>query len=159
MKFNPFSSFFKANLCLIMGRLHFPRNRIGEKVTQKDGKEFTIFRQIIRDPDPNDLGPPEAVFKVRFRVAGMSLRTNKIFSLFTIPFFAGLPGFRSKLWLLDENTGFCMGIYEWATIHHAENYSRSFAMNFMTRRSESGSVSFEVIPRENLDKTTRVLDK
>lgn len=82
MKFNPFSSFFKANLCLIMGRLHFPRNRIGEKVKQEDGKEFTIFRQMIRDPGPNDLEPPGAVFKVRFRVADMSHRINKVFSLF-----------------------------------------------------------------------------
>jgi hypothetical protein len=152
MKFNPFSSFFNANLSLVMGRLHFPVNRIGEKIKQEDGEEFTIFRQMIKDPGPDDLGQPGAVFKVRFRVADMSLRMNKVFSLFTIPFFAGLPGFRSKLWLLNEKTGFFMGIYEWATVEHARNYSRSFAMNFMTSRSESESVSFEIIPTKSPDK-------
>ncbi len=152
MKLNPLTSFLKANLCLVMGRLHFPRNRIREMVTNEDGQGFIIFRQMIRDPDPHDVGRNGAIFKVRFRVADMSPRMNKVFSLFTIPFFAGLPGFRSKLWLLDEETGFCMGIYEWATLQDAENYSRSFAMKFMIKRSESGSVSFEIIPQGSPDK-------
>jgi len=147
MKLNPWVSFMKANLSLIAGRFHFPRERLGEVLAQEDGGKFTIFRQMVKDPGRETDRVPGAVFKVRFQVAKMSPRRNKIFSWFTIPFFAGLPGFRSKLWLLDEENSFFMGIYEWASVEDAENYSQSFAMKFMTNRSVPGSASFEIIAK------------
>ncbi|MEZ4518151.1 MAG: hypothetical protein R3C44_15465 [Chloroflexota bacterium] len=140
---NQFSSFLRANWNLLNGRYHFPKERIGEHM-EVDGQDFTIFRQMFVDAE--DTADPEVVFKVRFHVENMSPDINKIFSLFTIPFFSGLPGFRSKLWLLDETTGDNMGIYEWATAEDAEFYSRSFAMHFMTGRSTPGSAQFEIVP-------------
>ena len=110
----------------------------------EDKTEFTIFREASLDPPGSRSNPPGARFKVRFHVEKMSPKVNKIFSLFTIPFFVGLKGFRSKLWLLDEEGGDWMGIYEWQTVEDARNYSKSFAMRFMTGRSVEGSVSFKI---------------
>lgn len=146
MKPNPFSSFIRANINLLRGRYRFPQDRVGE-IVEYEGQKFTIFRQMIVDPGAKKCGDPRAVFKVRFRVANMSPGRNKIFSRFTIPFFSGLPGFRSKLWLLDAETGDNMGIYEWDTPEDAAFYAQSFAMRFMTRRSVPGSAKFEIISK------------
>ena len=63
-----------------------------------------------------------------------------------VPFFVGLPGFRSKLWAVDPSTGECQGTYQWATAADAGNYAGSFAMRFMTRWSAPGSLSYRIIP-------------
>jgi len=57
----------------------------------------------------------------------------------------GFPGFRGKYWTVEDSTGTCQGLYEWRTLEDAKAYSGSFAVTFMTGRSEPGSVSFEVI--------------
>lgn len=147
MRPNPFLSFLNTLVYALRGRLHFPKGRIGEVLTMEDGQEFTIFREVIVDPSqtqPNELG---ATFRVRFHVAHMSPMLNKLFSLLPIPFFVGLPGFRSKIWTLNEATGDFQGIYEWDTLQDAENYAKSFAMKFMTLRSVRGSISHEIIPK------------
>lgn len=144
MKPNPLKSFFRANAYLLSGRLYFSRERVGEKILMEDKTKFTIFREAHLDPPGLKSNPPGARFVVRFHVEGMSPKVNKIFSLFTIPFFVGLKGFRSKLWLLDEMGGDWMGIYEWQTVEDAKSYSESFAMRFMTKRSVPGSVSFNI---------------
>ena len=148
MHFNPFFSLLTTISYVLRGRLHFPRECIGEVLVMEDGEEFVIFRQAVVDPGQNQPGEPGATFRVRFCIAHMSLKQNKLFSLLPIPFFIGLPGFRSKLWMISEASGDCQGIYEWNTVQDAENYASSFAMKFMTMRSVPGSVSCEVIPKQ-----------
>ena len=149
---SPIASFFRALHLLISGRMRFPRDRVGETLVLENGECWTIFRQVVVTPEPGRPAKAGAVFRPRFRVAGMSLRQNIRFSLLPIPFFTGLPGFRSKLWLYQAETGDFQGYYEWDSVEDAENYANSFAMQFMTRRSVPGSVSCRVIPvtdREN----------
>ena len=146
MSLNPFLAFLRTHCYLLSGRLHFPRDRIGETLTMEDGQEFVIFRQAIVDPGKDQPEKPGAVFRVRFRVAHMSPERNKLFSLLPIPFFIGLLGFRSKLWTLNEANGDFQGIYEWDTARDAQNYANSFAMRFMTKRSVPRSIFHEVLP-------------
>ena len=47
----------------------------------------------------------------------------------TLVGFLGLPGFRSKLWLINNETNEFGGIYEWDSVEKAGNYDKSFAMN------------------------------
>ncbi len=148
MKLSPLSSALKTIGYALSGRLHFPPDRVGECLQMDDGRSFVIFRHAIVDPLPAQPEHPMAIFIVRFHLAGMSARSNKTFSLLPIPFFVGLPGFRSKLWMLDKNSGDFQGNYEWDTIQDAENYARSFAMKFMTHRSLPGSLSFQIKPNE-----------
>ncbi|MCX6004822.1 MAG: hypothetical protein NT082_04035 [Chloroflexi bacterium] len=146
MKFNPLVSFFKTVGLLLTGRLHFPRGRVGEIYDLSDGRRFTIFRQVIVNAGKNQPEKPGAVFQVCFQIAGMTPKQNEVFSLFPIAFFIGLPGFRSKLWMADRETGDCQGIYEWDTVQDAERYADSFAMRFMMLRSVPGSVWYRVSP-------------
>ncbi len=60
----------------------------------------------------------------------------------------GFPGFRTKLWTLDEGTGDFQGIYEWDTVEAAGNYAHSVALAFMAGRSTPGSVSYRVLPSD-----------
>ena len=147
MRLNPLVAFYKTISYLIQGRLHFPGKRIGEVLAMEDGPEFTIFRQAIVDPSHDQPADPGAIFIVRFHVAKMSPKQNKLFSLLPIPFFIGLPGFRSKLWMLNETNGDNQGIYEWDTFQDAQNYANSFAMKFMRKRSLPGSISHEIISK------------
>lgn len=146
MTLNPLTSVFNTVRYLIKGRLYFPRNRIGQVLVTSDGRRFTIFREAIVDPVPGQRGSPQATFIVRFHVANVTPRANKLFSLVPIPFFIGLPGFRHKLWTWDEQSGDFQGVYQWDTVRDAENYAGSFAMRFMTRRSVPGSVSYQILP-------------
>jgi hypothetical protein len=144
MTFNPLLSFFRSLCLLLSGRMRFPRSRVGEIITAADGMQFSIFRQVTVDPPLDHISPPSALFQVRFRITGMSPRRNEVFSLLPVLFITGLPGFRSKLWMNDRRAGWCQGIYEWDSAAAAEAYAGSFAMRFMLRRAQAGSVSWRI---------------
>jgi hypothetical protein len=129
-----------------MGRVHFPKGRVGETITMDDGRRFEIFRQAIVDAKDVKNTAPGARFIVRFRLANMSMEINKPFSLIPMPFCIGVPGFRNKLWTLDRESGDFQGIYEFDTVEDADNYAHSFAVTFMTGRSMPGSVSYKILP-------------
>ena len=149
MSLNPFIAFLKTLSYLLRGRLHFPRNRIDEVITMEDGQEFVIFRHVVVDHRPDQPEKPGATFRVRFRFAHGSPKQNRRFSLFPIPFIVGLPGFRSKLWTINERSGVFQGIYEWDTVQDAENYTHSFPLKLMTKRSVPGSVFYETSPNKS----------
>jgi hypothetical protein len=143
---NPLSAFVQTHKYWLQGRLHFPRSRVGSAMQMPDGRTYTIFRQVIVDPASAQTPAPDAIFQVKFRVAGMPPWLNKRFSWLPIPFFVGLPGFRSKFWMLDEVTGEFQGLYRWQTVEDAENYANSFAMKFMTRRAVPESITYQIAP-------------
>jgi hypothetical protein len=145
---NPLFSLLQFLRYSFSGRIRFPTDRIGETIALDDGLAWRIFRQVVIEPGPHQPRNPGAVFRARFHLRSMSFAANKRFSLLPIPFFTGLPGFRSKLWLYNEITGDNQGYYEWDTIADAENYRDSFAAKFMARRSTPGSVNFTITPKE-----------
>ena len=145
-KLSPIYSLIHFIGLAVSGRLHFPRQRVGQELWL-DGEKWVIFRQAVVDPGKGQPFKPGAVFRPRFHVAGTSVRRNIRFSLIPIPFYVGMPGFRSKLWLAQPESGDFSGYYEWGTLEQAENYSHPLAAGFMTRRSVPGSVSFRVIPQ------------
>jgi hypothetical protein len=131
----------------IAGRVHFPRNRMGEVMTMDDGQRFQIFRQAIVDNKKGKQTIPGARFIVRFHLANMSPKMNKPFSLIPMLFCIGVPGFMTKLWTLNVVNGDFQGVYEFETVKDAEAYAGSFAIRFMRGRSVPGSVSYKIIPR------------
>lgn len=155
----PFMSFFAFWLAFFSGRVRFPGSRVGTVVELDDGL-WQVFREIVIDPPGKKVTPlpvdrvdlPGAIFRPRFHIKGMSRRFNEVFSWLPIPFFAGLPGFRRKLWLVDQESGDFSGYYEWQTTEDADNYAQSFAMRFMTTRSVPGSVSARIIPCDALSR-------
>jgi len=131
---------------LLTGRVHLPRAPIGERVVNKDGRECVVVKYGFVDALASQPAVPGATFLVRFHLAHMSKAANERFLNLPIPFFMGLPGFRSKYWLYDEETGDFQGRYQWDTVADAERYTNSLAVRFMTWRSVPGSVSFEIQP-------------
>ncbi len=150
---SPLRSFLNTFNYLLRGRLHFPQDRQDQELTMADGQTLAIFRQARVDPAPDQPQNPQATLIVRFQVARLTARQNELFSLLPMPFFIGLPGFRSKLWTVNRQTGISQGIYQWDTVQDAENYAKSFAMDFMTRRSVPGSVSWQIIPQTSMSPT------
>ncbi|MFC2068013.1 hypothetical protein ACFLTP_03260 [Chloroflexota bacterium] len=105
-----FTSLLKTLICVTKGRLHFARGHIGELLTTEDGQKYIVFRQVIVDPKQDQLKKPGAILIIRFDFAHGSPKQNKILSAIPIPFIAGLPGFRSKIWAIDKDSGGFQGI-------------------------------------------------
>ena len=138
----PFSSIVYAIYFLIQGRIHFPKDRLGETVNE--GEDFEIFRHMTLDLGKDQPEKPGAIFKVRFQFASMSPEMNKRTSRIPIPFIVAQPGFRSKMWALGRESGEFLGIYEWDTVASAESYWTSFPMKLMKRRGVPESLSYEI---------------
>lgn len=148
MSLNPFSAFLKTVKYVLTRKIHFPKNCLHKTITMEDKQQFKVFRHAVMSTKLN--GQNAAIFKVRFHLSGMSPEKNKPFSVIPMLFILGLPGFRAKLWTIDEKSGDFQGIYQWDRLEDAQNYANSFALNFMTSRSVPGSVSYEIIPNTSL---------
>ncbi len=72
-------------------------------------------------------------------------------SLIPVPLIGGYPGFRHKLWMVQEETGYWQGVYEWESTEAVETYRRSFILGAMNRRAEPDSISETVVPRTLLE--------
>lgn len=124
----------RATMLRLRGRVHFPRDRVGD-VVQGNGEEYVVFRRM--EVDVVAAGPerPGARFDVGFRFARFSPGVNRALSRIPMPLIAAQPGFRSKTWLLGRESGAFKGIYEWDTVADAEAYWTSFPMRLMRRRA------------------------
>lgn len=128
----------------LQGRVHSPKDRVGEVVSVPGEEDFVIFRQVFLDPVGDVTPEPGANFKVCFQFKRFSARANRILSLIPIPFIVAQPGFRSKTWMLGAETGMFQGFYEWDTIEDAERYWTSFPLELMKRRAAPGSLTHTI---------------
>ena len=142
--------FARATGLLLTGRIHFPKDRLGEIIHEEE--KFKIFRQIVVNPAGDQPESPRAIFKVCFHFARFSVNTNRTLSLIPIPFIVAQPGFRSKTWLIGQKTGIFQGFYEWDTVKDAENYWTSFPLNLMKKRAIPGSLTYSISEISSLDK-------
>jgi hypothetical protein len=110
----------------------------------EDGQEFQVIRHLKVEPK-KDPEKSAAVFKVRFKFSGLSLRVNKRLSMIPVPFLIAKPGFLQKIWTVTED-GYFQGIYQWASEEFAEKYPQSFIFKLMTKRAAEGTLSSGIIP-------------
>lgn len=150
LKMSPLYSLLKFIYNLILLRIKFIDTYNKQLVKMRDGMEFEVFRHIIVGKRKLPKEERGAIFIVRFKLSEMSVEQNIKFSRFPIPMFAGLTGFRAKFWFLNRNNGFNQGIYQWKTEQDAINYSNSFAVKFMMKRSVKDSISYEILPNRNI---------
>lgn len=147
---NPVRSVFVSTFNFISFRNHFPNGSIGDTLEMNDTTKFKIFRHVVVGKKKKLKEEKGAIFIIRFKLAEMSVDENEKYSRRPIPMFIGLPGFRAKFWMNNSETGYNQGIYQWKTEQDAINYSNSFAVDFMSKRSVPGSISFEIIPNTNI---------
>ena len=139
----------RATKLLFQGRVHFPKELYGNIITEDE--EFEIFRKVVVDAGKTQPEKPAAIFKVYFKFARFSPRTNKYLSLIPIPLIVAQPGFRSKTWLTGKETGTFQGLYEWDTIEDAEHYWNSFPLKIMKSRAVPETLKYEIKEREDIE--------
>ena len=127
----------------LTGDICFPRSNIGRNIELDNGDNAQIFRQVIFKTRNVD-DARAVLFHVKFNLISMSPGLNRLFSNLPIPFFVGLPGFCAKVWCINNRNYDFHGFYKWRSREYAEEYSNSFAMRFMARRSVPESLSFEI---------------
>ena len=139
-----------AMLRALARRLRLERQYVGRVLVMEDGQRFRVFRHLsLRTSRAGVQGSP-AVFVVRFKFARFSQGVNRLLSLIPVPLIGGYPGFRHKLWMVNEESGYWQGVYEWESPQDVEAYRRSFALRMMNRRAEPESISYEVIEQTQL---------
>jgi hypothetical protein len=124
----------------VAGRLRFDLAPLGQVITV-DGEQWTIFRKL-RMVDFG-LPAPQAIVEARFN-SPKSLEHNRWTSLMAIPLFAGLPGFRSKLWMHNGKGDFRV-VYEWQTLEDAQRFAASPVVKMVGRHSTPGSLKVELL--------------
>jgi hypothetical protein len=144
MPFSPFWSIVKTAGYVLSGRLRFPRQRIGEIVTDDQGRQYTVFRQIVVAPTRGKAQDPGAILTLHFKVTNLTPRTNQLYSLLPLPLYLGDPGFRSKLFTIHGED--CQSIYEWDSARNAEKYVQSIALKSILLRSVPGSFKVAITP-------------
>ena len=139
-----------AMLRALVRRLRLERRYVGSVLVMEDGQRFRVFRHLslIRSRAGVQVSP--AVFVVRFKFARFSQRFNRLLSLIPVPLIGGYPGFRHKLWMVNEESGCWQGVYEWESPEAVEAYRCSFALRMMNRRAEPQSISYKVIEQTQL---------
>lgn len=125
---------------MVAGIPQYNRDRVGTVITLDDGHSYRIFREVVmRDNVPNDNG---GVFRVWF-YALATQRQTMLLSQVTKLFFFGMPGFRGKMWMVNEETGEFGGIYQFDSVEDTRGYAESFAMGLSARRSRPGMFRIE----------------
>jgi len=145
----------RAARYLVEGRVRFPRDRLGDVLERPDGDAFVVYRETALDP-ATDASEDGVVLVFRIQVtdpeAGETLRDvlfDPLANLAT-PFFAGMSGFRRKLWLAGERPGEFLELYEWATRDDADRFV-AVLESLLAPFGFAGSASFEVVEDDSVD--------
>lgn len=129
--------------------LQFPQKYINSNVQMEDGLEFKIFRHMsLKAKNHPATG---SIFIVRFKFERFSHKTNKRMSKIPLLLIAGFPGFRDKLWMIDWKTDYWQGLYQWEDVNAIEKYKKSFVLGIMNKRAIDQTISYHVIPDQNID--------
>src|SRR6476620_11555869 len=134
---------------LLARRTHCYASRLGRPLKMSDGRTYVPFRHTRKTASTWSTSAPPAVLQPRFRLPFFAPRRRWLHALFrvvcivTTPFFVGLPGFRSKLWMVDPDSGDFAGLYEWDDAPTARAYAEGLS-KVLRLLSVRGSVSYEL---------------
>ena len=113
----------------------------------EDGQEYLVFRHIAAS---NHNGSEKVtIFIVSFKFARLSHKANKIASIIPMLLITGFPGFNTKIYAVNYETGYWQGLYQWESKQALEEYKRSFVFRMMNKRTISNSLSsIEIINQQ-----------
>lgn len=146
---NVLFSLIRTILNVLLNKLSFPGKYNNEIVEMEDGIYFKIFRHMKLEQKKN---PSHcSIFIVRFKFKKHSHAKNIQLSRIPIPLIAGFPGFREKIWMIDWETGFWQGLYQWDSVEAIEKYKNSFVLGIMNKRSDKETLSYKTISDKSID--------
>jgi hypothetical protein len=128
-------------------RVTRPGDHVGARLSFRDGTTSRVFRETVvvgaTMADPvllvigfrlaplGDLGPLHAGFRRE--------------CLIHTPLFAGFRGFRSKLWLSDDDTRIYRGVYQWEGAKDAATYAARM-VGLLAPFSNRGTARSHLVP-------------
>ena len=77
----------------------------------EDDQEYVIFRHITASTSIGS--ETDTIFIVSFKFARLSHKANKIASIIPMLLITGFPGFRTKMYAVNNETGYWQGMYQW----------------------------------------------
>ncbi len=128
-------------------RLARPSDHLGMTLSFRDGTTSRVFRETVAvgaaTADPT-------VLVIAFRLAFLddveALHTGfRHECLIHTPLFAGFPGFRTKLWLEDDDTRIYRGVYQWDGAADAAAYAGRM-VGLLTPFSSRQTARYRVVP-------------
>lgn len=146
MKVNPIYSYLKYKWFKWKKRVVIIDSE-GEILDFGEEHPYEVFKEIYLKDHDNKIINGRFIFRVRFKAPRYTMKEVLENTEKTIPFFAGLPGFCQKKFCICKESEKFRGVYEWETVKDAKNYSRSFAMKFMKKRSVPFPISFEIVDK------------
>lgn len=132
------------------GRLKRRRQRVGCQY-HVEGGMYTIFRETEKLGQTGE--PVLLIIGFRLKIIRSNRLLHWLFQrvcILTTPFWSGLPGFKTKLWLVDQTTKNYMGIYDWRGKLAAQQYIR-FLVPILSFSSLRGSVWVKSVYGNELD--------
>lgn len=150
----PFS-ILKSLLNLVILRLKFPKQYCEKTIKMDDGITFKIFRHMhLKTSNTKSTG---SIFIARFKFRKFRHKTNIRLSRIPILMIAGFPGFRDKIWMIDHETDYWQGIYQFRNMEAIEKYKKSFVLAVMNKRAIRETLSYHILPDKNIDEYIRSL--
>ena len=127
-------------------RLTSPKENLGARLDLADGSSSFVFRETaVTEARTN--APTLLVIQFRLAALGSNRMLHAAFrrecALHT-PLFAGFPGFRSKLWIDDVETGVYRGVYEWQGGDLARHYAARMVA-LLAPFSNAGTARYQVV--------------
>lgn len=144
-----FNSIFRYIYFILIGKIKFSTQYIDKWICMEDLIEFKVFRHMkLINRNNTAMG---SIFIVRFKFKSLTHEANKKVSKIPIPLIGGFKGFRDKIWMIDENTGYWQGIYQFDSMNSIERYKKSFVLGIMNKRAIDSSLVYWVVPNMSID--------
>jgi hypothetical protein len=142
------------------GWLTSPKELLGAPLRFGDGDASWVFRETVCVARPT--GEP-VLLLIQFRLG--FLGSNRLLHaafrrecILHTPLFAGFPGFRSKLWIDDVQTGVYRGLYEWDGADAARHYAGRM-VGLLAPFSTPGTAGYELLQGVRRDDFLRELQR
>ncbi|AXG06887.1 hypothetical protein DU500_10845 [Haloplanus rubicundus] len=141
---------------LLRGRIEFPRGRLGDVLELSEGDRFVCYRETALRPaveaDRDDGVVLVFGLESADRETGATIRSVLFDPAANVatPFFAGMPGFRRKLWLAGRREGEFLELYEWATVEDAERFV-DVMRSLLDPFGFLGAATFDIVEDDTVD--------
>lgn len=145
---NPFVCLLISLGRLLIGKVKYSSDYVGTTVKLENGETYKIFRHIRSMPQSNN--KQGSVFIVNFIFARLSQNANRLVSQLPMLLITGFPGFRVKMYAVNKENGYWLGIYQWESKQALDAYKRSFVLRIMNCRASEGSVTYHELDQYSL---------
>lgn len=144
LKYNPLYSMIKYRRLLKSGSviIEDQDSDMGVLIHQQYPHDVFLQMQISKADGSPKVG--QIIFEIVFHAGTMTVDEIVEKTPRTLPYFAGLPGFCAKQFMVNHEAGTFSGRYEWETMAHVEAYIHSYAVAAMRKQSKPYPIRYRI---------------